>query len=301
MKKLASLEITKEERAEFETKLNTIKGKLNQEDLQWAIQHANAPEGERRMPHCMMKAKKVLKQLILEPSISPDERKCLEEKLTELKAKMSPELISALDSKVIEFKEKLAKREKKRNEKLKEKIASVIQDQAVDIAEMITNTDDKKKSSNNLLIAFSRAFSALPEEKQTEIDIMLKGVPRRIVETNEYKRVKALQKANRSESKNKSRSKSPKKDKKKWRKESKERKFERALTPKVEAPKSEDVKYLPFVEQKAQALKEIFQDANLQALKEFVNANSSLSVDELAESYLAARPKEMTKLFDEKQ
>jgi hypothetical protein len=60
------------------------------------------------------------------------------------------------------------------------------------------------------------------------------------------------------------------------------------------------VKYLPFVEQKAQALKEIFQDANLQALKEFVNANSSLSVDELAESYLAARPKEMTKLFDEK-
>ena len=80
------------------------------------------------MPHCMMKAKKVLKQLILEPSISPDERKCLEEKLTELKAKMSPELISALDSKVIEFKEKLAKREKKRNEKLKEKIASVIQD-----------------------------------------------------------------------------------------------------------------------------------------------------------------------------
>jgi hypothetical protein len=57
---------------------------------------------------------------------------------------------------------------------------------------MITNTDDKKKSSNNLLIAFSRAFSALPEEKQTEIDIMLKGVPRRIVETNEYKRVKAL-------------------------------------------------------------------------------------------------------------
>jgi membrane-associated HD superfamily phosphohydrolase len=128
MKKLASLEITKEERAEFETKLNTIKGKLNQEDLQWAIQHANAPEGERRMPHYMMKAKKVLKQLILEPSISPDERKSLEEKLRELKAKMSPELISALDSKVIEFKEKLAKREKKRNEKLKEKIASVIQD-----------------------------------------------------------------------------------------------------------------------------------------------------------------------------
>lgn len=84
MKKLMCQELTNDEKEQCEQNLNSLKAKMRPEDIQWAIMHSkdlNCLNREVRMPHSLFKAKRVLKQLIMEPSMSPDEKKSLEEKL----------------------------------------------------------------------------------------------------------------------------------------------------------------------------------------------------------------------------
>jgi hypothetical protein len=210
---------------------------------------------------------------------------------------MTPDALAWLDEKAAEFKEKLKKLEKKRNKALKQHITNMIQESASDIANIITKGGDTKgRGCNKLIGEFSKAFSSLPEEKQKEIDALLQGVPTKLVAFDAEKKLKREERAkskaqrSRSKSRSQSRTKSPEERllKRKHfgkRKSSKEKVEKTENAPKIEEPK----KYRPFVVKKAKYLKEMFQDADYEALLEFVEVNHSMKVDELVECYLASK------------
>jgi hypothetical protein len=299
LKKLAKPELSKEDRERIESKLNAIKTKMTPEDLQWAGQHAveanpSGQEPEKRMPQYQYKARKVLKKLMTETDLSPDDKQALETKLEELKSKMTPDALTWLDEKATEYQEKLKKLEKKRNKALKQHITNMIQESASDIANLITKGGEKQRGCKKLIDEFSKAFSSLPEEKQKEIDALLQGTPMKLVAFDAEKKQKREERAKsrkmRSKSRSKSQSKSPEERFLKRKHFGKRKSASKEKADKCDAPKIEESKkYRPFVVKKAKYLKEMFQEADYEALLEFVEVNHSMKVDELVECYLASK------------
>jgi len=153
-----------------------------------------------------------------------------------------------------------------------------LKESASDIAGMITG-DKRVKPEKVLLNELYVAFGALSEDKRIEINGLLNGVPQKISDfVAEKKKDK------------KCRSKSPKnnEDKPKCRGfHRKDRKNEEVAEKceKIEAPKE----YEKGVSRKADCLKEIFPDADLSNLLDFVAANDKLTTEDLIESYLAIK------------
>jgi hypothetical protein len=283
MRKIANNETSKEDREKFQAKLQQLKDKLSPEDFQTAGELAAKPEDETecRKPMLKYKIRNIMRRLTFEPEMSPDDRQELEKKLEELKSKMEPETLLWVEEKNMKLQEKLKKVQKKRDKNLKEKIASFLKESASEIAGIMTG-EEKQLKPAKLLKEFSEVFEGLTEEQQKEINNVMKGVPQKIIDMmSERRKIKEARKASK-EKRSKSRSKSPrmKMDKPKC------RGFHRK--PK-DGQKIETVQptYEKGVSRKADCLKEIFPEADLNKLMEFVAANDKLSTEDLIESYLA--------------
>jgi hypothetical protein len=289
IRKIGDVETSKEDRERFQAKLTQIKDKLSPEDLQQATEQAAKPGDENdRKPMLKYKIRNIMRRLIFEPEMSPDDRKELEKRLSEFQAKMDPENLAWVEEKKKKLQEKLQKVEKKREKGLKEKIASFLKDSAHEIAGMIAG-EEKQAKPAKLMKEFSDVFAGLSQEKQKEINDVMKGIPQKIVELisekKKLKEARKLSKEKRSlskEKKPKKRSKSPQK------KEDMPKRcgFFRKQKAELEA---EAKGYLNEVSKKYDNLKEVFPEADEESLLEFVDSNRALSTEELIESYLAGK------------
>jgi hypothetical protein len=281
LRKMGNIETSKEDRERLQTKLTQLKEKLSPEDFLYATEQAANPEDESdcRKPMLKYKIRNIMRRLTFEPEMSPDDRQELEKKLSELKAKMSPENLAWVDEKSAKLQDKLKRVQQKRDKNMKEKLTSFLKESAGEIAGLLTGGEKQVKPAK-LVNEFSEVFGSLSEDQQKEINAILKGVPQKIMDLTAEKRKAKEEKKMKKE---KSRSKSPKKCEEKPKCRGFHRKQLGEKIEKVEAPKE----YEKGVSRKADCLKEIFPEADLSKLLEFVAANNKLSTEDLIESYLA--------------
>jgi hypothetical protein len=288
LRKISNPEISKEDREKLEKKLSKINSVLTPEEIELAAQQASTKidDEDCRKPN-KYKVRNILRRLMFEPELSPDEKQDLEKKLSELKVKMPLEELDWVDEKIAKFQEKLKKIQSKRNKNLKEKITTFLQDSASQIAGFIVQ-GEKLEKPGKVLREFADVFESLTEEQRKEINTVMKGVPQKIAdmetERKKHKQEKRLARAQNSKSRSKSRPQKSDEEKPK-RKGFFGRK--RESTDKIEKPLAEEPKYQKGVSRKADSLKEIFPEADIEKLLEFVAANNKLSTEELVESYLA--------------
>jgi len=193
---------------------------------------------------------------------------------------MTPEGIDWLQAKSEKFKKKQDKLDRK-------SLQAMITESAGDIARVLTKGPESKCK---MITEFAKVFAMLPEEKQKEIDALLQGVPTRIMQGEaERKKRKEEGRKYRLQSSS-SRSKSPRKnsEEKIRRKKLFERKKDSSVM--IDATKKDDVKtFRNHLLKKADAFKEMFPEIELEEFVQFVKVNRALSVDELAERFLAGR------------
>jgi hypothetical protein len=287
LRKIQSLGTSKEDREHYLKKLEKFKEKLSNEEMKEATDKAAEmpKEEDARKPQLRYKARNILRRLMFEPDMSPDERKELEEKMSEMKAKMKPEDQQWIDEKVKKFQDKQKKIEGKCKNGWKAKISGFLKESADQIAGFITGVD-KLEKPRHLVQEFAEIFMTLDDQKRNEFNLLMKGVPQKMLDLeNERKKIKEERKKIAKEHK-RSRSRSAKKEEKAL-----EKKASKEKIPKAEkAEKIKPVKqYEKGVTRKADCLKEVFPDADYEKLLEFVAANEKLQMEDLIESYLAAK------------
>jgi len=222
MRRLQESDLPEEKAQKFKEKLAFLEGKLSPEEVKWAKEHCKEaqPHAEgQNFPYLRFRARKIQKKLILENEMSPDERKELEAKFAKIRSRMNQEDLAQLEQDTKELNLKKEKRQKKHAREIEGHITERITQAAPFLARMMTPYGDKpERGCKKLKFAVEElveALKALPEDKQKEIDGVLKGTVVKLVAAaeekqkwREEKRKWKEGKHRHSKSKSKSRSKS---------------------------------------------------------------------------------------------
>jgi len=213
------------------------------------------------------RAKSLIKK-IGKGEYSVREKEQFTKELDAIKSQFSAEDIVWLEEKIAKQKKKIARREHKAKEASSHMISNCIKSNTNEIVTQLSDKFKEKVSPmTRLILDFVQNYNMLDPKKRSDINTLLHGVPDQIVAELECHR----------------QSSNPK-----WNRENEvlheNKKDTTGLSLNPERSYSEEVRA------RAEIIKQIFPDSDMNALLEVIKKNVNLSMDELIESYLLANP-----------